>query len=187
MCATDTKGCRRVPRPAIALLGVLATTLVAGCGHRPDVLEVPVSIPLAVAGGLAGSAGGRLPGTGQQVSQALDDQGLSQDDVDSLTVRSMTLVHRSPRCEGLAGCDLSFIERLTIEASASGQPTVELGRLEGPGASRQAVIPPEVVELRPYLGAKDLALSATLVPRTPPIQSVELEVQATLRVDIHVL
>jgi hypothetical protein len=150
------------------------------------VLEVPVSFPLAVAGGLAGSAGGSLPGTGERVSQALDDEGLSPDDVDSLTVSAMTLVHRSPTCQGLAGCDLSFIERLTIEASASGQPTVELGRLERPGDTRQAEIPPEAVELRPYLGAADLSLAATLLPRTPPIQSVELEVQATLRVDIHV-
>ncbi|MDF1565070.1 MAG: hypothetical protein P1V51_18680 [Deltaproteobacteria bacterium] len=169
---------------ALCLLLAAPALLGVACANPPDVIHVPFSIPVQVAGGLSGGGGGSLPGAGSELSREIGDQGVDESDVDSVTVSELTLTHDSPSCELLAGCDLSFIESLVLSASASGQPTVELGRLTRPGAVKRADLQPAEVELKAYLGGGDLAFTATLVPATTPLQTVEMTLDAVLRVDI---
>ncbi len=166
---------------------LLVFALASGaCANPPDVIHVPFSIPVQVVGGLAGGGGGSLPGAGSQLSQAMGDQGVEEEDVDSLKVSELTLTHNAPSCDLLAGCDLSFIDSLVLTASASGQPTVEIGRLEQPGAVKRASLAPPDVELKAYLWGGDLSFTATLLPVTTPLQTVEMTLDATLRVDIKI-
>jgi len=162
-------------------------TQLAACANPPDVIEVPMQMPLLVQGGLSGAlVSGSLPGAGQTLTRSLGDQGVSPDQVDSITLSALKLSLLSPHCTGLAGCDLSFIQSLTFSARAgpSSQPLL-LGRLDNPPAQSAIEIPRESAELGPLL-SDQLALEATLSPATRPIQNVELQVDAVLRVDLKI-
>lgn len=166
---------------------VLVFALASGaCANPPDVIHVPFSIPVQVVGGLAGGGGGSLPGAGSQLSRAIGDEGVEEKDVDSLKVSELFLTHDAPSCDLLVGCDLAFIDSLVLTASAQGQPTVEIGRLEQPGAVKRASLAPPDVELKGYLGGGDLSFTATLIPATTPLQTVKMTLNATLRVDINI-
>lgn len=169
---------------------VLVVSLLAGCG-RPDVIEVPLSLPLLVSGVLGTLSGGSLPGAGAQVVQDLGDQGVNPDRVDSITVLSLDLVQITPLasdCQGLLGCDLSFIESLTIGVESPGLNASAIGEIgaPGPGSVRSVSMTPADTELKPYITSDSMSLVGTIAISARPLNDVQMQLDVVLRVDVKI-
>ena len=166
--------------PILLALAVLG----AGCGSLTQA-TVPLSYPLKVGGSLQGAGGGSFPGTGATVSQSLGNQGVSKSQVGKVDVTSITLTQTAPQCSQLVGCDLSFIDTLTVSVSAPGQPEVVVGTLKSPAAgTRKASLTLAGVDLAPYVTASSMTLKASLTNKQQPAQEVDMTLDARLLVHV---
>ncbi len=170
--------------PGVLVLVPLAMKL--GCGLLPSEVDVDVEYPLAVAGGLSSVQPDPLPGVGAEVRQTLSNEGVPMDRVDAIRVARLELVHLSPICEALVGCDLEFIEQLTLRVQSPGQADMPLGSIRSPGATRLASMEVEDVDLAAHVRAEEMSLVGQISLASPSIQDVSLEVRATLRVDVDI-
>lgn len=159
----------------------------AACGGL-DQVDVPLSYEVTLPSGLTGVQG--LPATsGGEVAQTIANQGVKPGDVDSARLTALTLTHRSPQCEGFAGCDLSFVTAVEVRVSAPGQPDVVVGRTGPPGAVRRVELDREDVELAPYVSASEMTVTVqvTIDPNVRPARAVVLGLDANLKVDVNVI
>lgn len=174
-------------RRALRIAPVLALLLAAAACGPPGVVDVPLSYPLKVGGALQNTGSGSFPGTGPTVDQTLQNQGVSKSMVASAELTSATLTQTQPtssQCNGLAGCDLSFIGSLEISVGATGQHDAKVASINDPKPVRKVNLVLESVDLAPYVTASSMTLSATMKPKQQPPQEVDMTLDAVLRVHV---
>ncbi len=115
------------------------------------------------------------------LTQELDNQGVTKDDVDSVRMISFSLVIDAP-----AGANFDFLESIAFHAETEGQDKVLVAELN-PVPKGQTTI--ELVmsgaELKPYVVAPTMKLT-TAAKGKRPMQETQVTAAAVLDVDVTV-
>ncbi|ABS28075.1 hypothetical protein [Anaeromyxobacter sp. Fw109-5] len=156
------------------------------CGGLDDVdftRSARFTIPGSPSGGTGGTIGG-LATVDLGGEDALRDQGIDPDDIDSARPRSL-------RVQVLQGASLeTWLDEVVLRARAEGLPDVVVAEKRGiramPAGTR--VLELDVrrdVDLKPYLTgtAPTLGVEAAGIP---PVEDTTAEITATIRVDVNV-
>ena len=168
-------------RTTLALL--LAVT---ACGGLDDV-DFTRSATVTIPGGPAGASSGTIGGFGTVDlggEDALRDEGIDPDDIDSAHPRSLRLEVRE-------GASLeTWLEDVVLRARAEGLPEVVIAEKHGirslPAGTRALELDVHRdVDLKPYLVGQSptLGIEAT---GTPPAADTTVEITARIRVDVNV-
>jgi hypothetical protein len=98
------------------------------------------------------------------LSDDFQNQGVTKDEVSSVSISSMTISVTSPQ-----GATLDFIKSLSFSASADGQPDVEIAHIDSvpPGATKIELDIDPGVELAPYVVAPSMTLTAQVTGSHP--------------------
>lgn len=116
------------------------------------------------------------------LSQELENQGVTKDDVDSVRITRFTL-----RVEGPPGATFDFLESVAFYAETEGQPRVLVAELpEVPAGATELVL--EVVgdaELKPYVVAPSMTISGEVEGRRPD-EDTTVAASVVLNVDVTV-
>jgi hypothetical protein len=115
-------------------------------------------------------------------SQDFANQGVTKDQIDSVKLKSFTLTVDAP-----SNGNFDFIDSLSFTASASGQPSIEIARLDvvPKGARTLTLSVSEDVELSPYVVAPSMRISGTVKGKRPDVATT-VSAAVVLDVDIHV-
>jgi hypothetical protein len=113
-------------------------------------------------------------GLGQvDFEQEFRNQGVSEEDVDSVVVKSFVLTIESP-----ASQTFDFLDRIAFFASAEGLPEVRLASADGiDPAARRLDLAVDEVELKPYATAARMTIRTEVTGERP-------EEATTLRADV---
>lgn len=146
-----------------ALLLVLA---VASCG--PPAFDVDVSGDSTIDGGglistLFPPSFGGFTGFNISDSTSFKNQGISKDQVESVTLKSLTLSTTAP---GSANFD--FLDSISFSVSADGQAKKVVARITGVQKGLKTItLSVEPVELAPYVTAEKMSLTTDATGRPP--------------------
>lgn len=112
-------------------------------------------------------------------SKEYQNEGVEEDDVDSVRVTSFQLAIVSPKTG-----TFDFIESLSIYAETKGQPRVRIASLETiPSGATQLNLAVDAVELKPYVVATSMIITAEASGQQP---ENETTVDATVVLDVDV-
>jgi len=113
------------------------------------------------------------------LTQELDNQGVTKEDVDSVVMTSFTLTIQSP-----AGANFDFLEVVSFFAETEGQPKVLVAKLDPvpKGAGAIELVMTEA-ELKPYVVAPQMRISAAVQGKRP---MAETTVVAAVVLDVDV-
>jgi hypothetical protein len=115
------------------------------------------------------------------LTQELDNQGVSKDDVDSVRMISLALV-----IDGPAGANFDFLESIAFFAETEGQPRVLVAEIDPvPKGQTTLDLVMSGVELKPYVVAPSMKLSTTTKGKRPP-QETMVSAAGVLDVDVTV-
>ncbi|MDC3953094.1 hypothetical protein [Polyangium jinanense] len=115
------------------------------------------------------------------LTQELDNQGVTKDDVDSVRMISLSLV-----IDGPAGANFDFLESLAFYAETEGQPKVLVAELDPvPKGQTSLDLVVSGAELKPYVVAPSMKLTTTTKGKRPPEETM-VTAAAVLDVDVTV-
>lgn len=116
------------------------------------------------------------------LSQELENQGVTKDDVDSVQMIRFTL-----RIEGPPGATFDFLESVAFYAETEGQPRVLVAEIQDvpAGATELELEVRPDVELRPYVVAPQMKISGE-VEGTRPEEETTVAAEVVLDVDVTV-
>ncbi|MDI1436672.1 hypothetical protein [Polyangium sorediatum] len=115
------------------------------------------------------------------LTQELDNQGVTKEDVDSVRMISLALV-----IDGPAGANFDFIESVSFFAETEGQPKVLVAELDPvPKGKTSLDFVVSGAELKPYVVAPSMKLTTTTKGKRPP-QETMVSAAAVLDVDVTV-
>ncbi|HVK68609.1 MAG TPA: hypothetical protein VM694_29320 [Polyangium sp.] len=115
------------------------------------------------------------------LTQELDNQGVTKEDIDSVRMISLALV-----IEGPAGANFDFIESIAFFAETEGQPKVLVAELDPvPKGKISLDFVVSGAELKPYVVAPSMKLTTTTKGKRPP-QETRVSAAAVLDVDVTV-
>ncbi|UQA63083.1 hypothetical protein [Polyangium aurulentum] len=115
------------------------------------------------------------------LTQELDNQGVTKDDVDSVVMTSFTLTIQGP-----AGANFDFLESVSFFAETEGQPKVLVAKLDPvpTGATRIELVTTGA-ELKPYVVAPKMRITAEVQGKRP-MQETTVVAAVVLNVDVTV-
>ena len=165
---------------------VAATFLSLACGSL-DTFTIEESAQTTVEGaGVLGSALGAVSFTGftgldLSANQTLQNQGVEEQDIDSVFVRSLTLTVVSPD-DG----DFDWLDSIEFFVEAEGLDRVAIASGSN-FADGLRVIGLDVsgVDLAPYVAAPSLDITTDATGR-PPVEDTTIDAQIVLDVDVNV-
>ena len=118
------------------------------------------------------------------LSQDFRNQGVTEDDIDSVHIKSMTFKIKAP-----AGANFDFLESLTFfaETTALANDKVQIASLaEVPkGKTELEMVVNQDVDLRPYATAPKMKLTSSIKGKRPP-EETTVTATVLLDVDIHI-
>lgn len=116
------------------------------------------------------------------LSNELKNQGVTKDDVDSVRFVSLTL-----RIEGPVGATFDFLDSVTFYAETEGVPKAMVAKIESvpPGAMELSLTVDTNVELKPYVVAPSMRLTAEVKGKRPD-QDTTVAADVVLDVDVTV-
>lgn len=115
-------------------------------------------------------------------SQDFGNQGVTKDQVDSVKLRSLTLTIDSP-----ADGNFDFIESISFTASASGEDTIEIAKLDvvPKGVKTLTLQIDADAELKPYVVAPSMRIGGKVTGKRPS-EATTVSAAAVFDVDIHI-
>jgi hypothetical protein len=115
-------------------------------------------------------------------SEALQNQGYTEDDIDSVHLVSLDLEIAAP-----AGATFDFLERIAFFVEADGLPRVEIAQLDevAAGSTELALVVVADVELRPYVVAEAMTVTSE-VTGSRPDDDTTVAAHLAFDVDINV-
>ncbi|MRG96726.1 hypothetical protein [Polyangium spumosum] len=115
------------------------------------------------------------------LTQELDNQGVTKDDVDSVRMISLALV-----IDGPSGANFDFLESLAFYAETEGQERVLVAELAPvPKGQTSIELVMSGAELKPYVVAPSMKLTTAAKGKRPP-QETRVTAAAVLDVDVTV-
>jgi hypothetical protein len=115
------------------------------------------------------------------LTQELENQGVTKDDVDSVRITAFTLTIEAPQ-----GQTFDFLDSVAFSAETDGQPSVVVARIDPvPKGASTLELTVTGAELKPYVVAPKMRISAT-VKGTRPMQDTTVDAKVVLDVDAHV-
>ncbi|AKT39153.1 hypothetical protein [Chondromyces crocatus] len=116
------------------------------------------------------------------LTQELENQGVTKDDVDSVIMTQFVLT-----IEGPPEATFEFLDSVRFYAETSGQPKVLIGKIdEIPAGARQVALElVEGVELKPYVVAPRMKITGEISGRRPK-QDTTVVADVVLDVDITI-
>jgi hypothetical protein len=180
-----------LPRPHLerrallrALALALATAAIANCDNL-DNFDVDVDATAKIP---AGTVLDELLGVldfqsfnSIDLTQELDNQGVTKEDVDSVVMTSFTLTIQGP-----AGANFDFLESVSFFAETEGQPKVLVAKLDPvPKGATTLELEMTGVELKPYVVAPKMRISAAVAGKRP-MQETTVLAAVVLDVDVTV-
>jgi hypothetical protein len=169
-------------RSAVSLAALVGLTMCANIDNIDIATAGKVVVPKAtlietVLGGLAFGGFDSV-----DFSQDFKNQGVSKDDVDSVHLRTMTLLVEAP-----ASGNFDFITSVRFFAKAEGLDKIELGSMESiPKGKRQLDLAVNTeVELKPYVVAPRMQILSEITGSRPG-EETTVAAAVVLDVDIHV-
>jgi hypothetical protein len=114
-------------------------------------------------------------------SQELENQGYTEDQIDSVHLESITLTISAP-----AGGDFDFLDQIAFFVEAEGEERVEIARLSPvPAGQTELDVPVADVELLPYVVAPAMTVT-TEATGSAPDQDTTVDAHLVFDVDIDV-
>ena len=115
------------------------------------------------------------------ITQELDNQGVTKDDVDSVTMTAFTLTIVSP-----SGQTFDFLDSLTFYAESEGLPRVRIATL-APVPDGKSVLELDLddVDLTPYVTAPSMGITSE-VSGARPDETTKIHANVVLDVDVNV-
>lgn len=116
------------------------------------------------------------------ISQELENQGVTKDDVDSVRLLRFAL-----RVEAPQGANLDFLDSVAFYAEAEGQPRVLIAEITAvpPGATEIELDVVADVELKPYAVAPSMTITGEVEGRRPDTDTT-VTADVVLDVDVTV-
>ncbi len=164
------------------IFAIFAATFFCSCGL--DVVEFSVSEE-----GLVGMAGVNVPGLGNfgsSLDNALSDQGVDPNDVDSMRVLTGSLEMTT---QGGLTKDLSFFEKLEFNLGADGMQPTRLAWADPivAGSTRVDLNVESQLDLKPYLNAGNMRVDVDAKLNPLPPDAVGIKLVFKVRVDVNVV
>jgi len=114
-------------------------------------------------------------------SQELENQGYTEDQIDSVHLETLTLTVSAP-----AGGNLDFLESIAFFVEAEGEERVEIARLEPvPEGVTEVDVPVADVELLPYVVAESMTVTAEAMGSAPD-DDTTVDAHLVFDVDVNV-
>lgn len=114
-------------------------------------------------------------------SQELENQGYTEEQIDSVRLDSLTLTVSAP-----AGGDFDFLESIAFFVEAEGEERVEIARLSPvPDGQTSLDVPVADVELLPYAVAESMTVT-TEATGSAPDEDTTVDAHLVFDVDINV-
>jgi len=115
-------------------------------------------------------------------SQQFANQGVTEDQVDSVHLSSFTMTVEAP-----ASGNFDFVTSVAFFAEAKGQPKVKIASMSEipPGARQIDLLVNEDVELKPYVTAPSMTISSEVSGKRPK-EKTTVRADVVLDVDIHI-
>jgi hypothetical protein len=114
-------------------------------------------------------------------SSEFENQGVSKDDIDSVTMTSLRLRVISPD-----GADLSFLDSIEFFVDAEGLSKKRIAKGSSfPAGAREVELDVEDVDLKPYAVKDAMQITAKASGENPP-QDIEVAADVVLSVDVNV-
>jgi hypothetical protein len=151
-----------------------------GCGL--DVIEISLVEKGQVAG--ASVVFPSMASFSTELVQALGDKQVDPSDVDSLRLKSARLVMSTSNG---SNDNLSFIRSIRFLVSAKNLNTKEIAASGNIPNVTSVKLEVPAVELKPYLQAGSFVIQLRMELDSPPINTIDLEVALTFRVDANVI
>lgn len=114
-------------------------------------------------------------------SQELENQGYTEDQIDSVHLETLTLTVSAP-----AGGNLDFLESIAFFVEAEGEERVEIARLEPvPEGVTEVDVPVADVELLPYVVAESMTVTTEAMGSAPD-DDTTVDAHLVFDVDVNV-
>ena len=114
-------------------------------------------------------------------SQELENQGYTEDQIDSVHLETLTLTVSAP-----AGGDFDFLESIAFFVEADGEERVEIARLEPvPEGATELDVPVADVELLPYVVAESMTVTTEAMGAAPD-DDTTVDAHLVFDVDVNV-
>ncbi len=169
-------------RYAISLAALVGLTMCSNIDNFDIATAGKVEVPKAtlidpVLGGLAFGGFNSV-----DFSQDFKNQGVTNDDVDSVHLKTMTLLVEAPD-----SANFDFITSVRFFAKADGLDKIELGSIDTiPKGKRQLDLAVNTdAELKPYVTAPKMQILSEITGSRPP-EMTTVAAAVVLDVDIHV-
>jgi hypothetical protein len=169
-------------RYAISLASLVGLTMCSNIDNFDVATAGKVKVPKAtlidtVLGGLAFGGFDSV-----SFSQDFANQGVTKDDVDSVHLKSMTLLIEAP-----GGGNFDFITSVRFFAQADGLDKIEIGSMASiPKGKRELQLSVDTeVELKPYVVAPKMQILSEITGSRPP-EDTTVAAAVVLDVDVHV-
>ncbi|MBK9264615.1 MAG: hypothetical protein IPM54_33125 [Polyangiaceae bacterium] len=116
------------------------------------------------------------------LTQELDNQGVTKDDVDSVHVKSFSLTIKAP-----AGQTFDFIESISFSVETEGQPKAIVAKLDPvpKGQTTIELVTEATLDLAPYVIAPRMSMTASVKGKRP-LQETTVIADVVFDVDVNV-
>jgi hypothetical protein len=168
-----------------ALLCALGSGVLASC-NNVDNVEVPIDAQATIpAATILDELIGPLTFFGLEnidLTNELDNQGVTKDDVDSVHMKSFSLIITAP-----AGQTFDFMQSISFTVSTEGKPEALVAKLDPvpKGQTTIELVPEATLDLAPYVVAPRMTMT-TSVKGTRPMQETTVIAELVFDIDVNV-